>query len=370
MSTPDPSQILAADPRPPSPLLDEPHVAQESRFSPQPETYPTNTQIPYDQDDDVDSAIGDTASINSSTASLTDSIYDYRNIHGRTYQNSKTTEYWGPNDERQNNGLDIAHHFITMLTGDRLFEAPITKPLTKVLDVGTGTGIWAIDMADAYPSAEVYGTDISPIQPTWVPPNCLFQIEDAQLQWTWRPANFDFIHIRGLYGSIDDWSKLYSQAFRALTPGGWIENFEFNVTLYSDAPEVRDDFDHIFKRWSRVFLEAFDRIGKTARIGLPGNMRHLMEQAGFIDIVEKSYQVPSGGWSSDARMKHIGIYNLAFLEESLEGFALFMLREIMGWEYVEIQMFVLEMRMAIRNPKLRPYHVVTNVYAQKPEHAQ
>jgi hypothetical protein len=29
-----------------------------------------------------------------STASLTDSILHYRQIHGRTFQNSKTTEYW------------------------------------------------------------------------------------------------------------------------------------------------------------------------------------------------------------------------------------------------------------------------------------
>jgi hypothetical protein len=27
------------------------------------------------------------------------------------------------------------------------------------------------DFADEYPNAEVIGTDISPIQPSWVPPN-------------------------------------------------------------------------------------------------------------------------------------------------------------------------------------------------------
>ena len=27
------------------------------------------------------------------------------------------------------------------------------------------------DFADEYPNTEVIGTDISPIQPTWVPPN-------------------------------------------------------------------------------------------------------------------------------------------------------------------------------------------------------
>ncbi|PHH61259.1 hypothetical protein CDD81_637 [Ophiocordyceps australis] len=330
----------------------------------------TNTQIPFnDEDEDGDSALGEEDSVYSSTASLAESIFNYRNIHGRTYQSSKTTEYWGPNDDRQNNGLDIAHHFITMLKGDRLFEAPITSSPTRILDVGTGTGIWVIDMADTYPAAEVVGTDISPIQPTWVPPNCVFQIEDAQLEWTYRPNSFDFVHIRALYGSIADWGYLYRQAFEATKPGGWIEDFEFNITLYSDTPEVRDNDNHIFKRWSRVFLEAFDRIGRTARIGLAGNMVSLMEQAGFANAVQQSIQVPVGGWSSDARLKQVGFYNLAFLEESLEGFALFMLKEIMRWEYAEVQMFVLEMRRAIRNTKLRPFYMCTNVYAQKPKTA-
>ena len=42
----------------------------------------------------------------------------------------------------------------------------------------------------------------------------------------------------------------------------------------------------------------------------------------------------------------------------MEGFALFMLREIMGWEYARVQVFVAEMRNAIRNAKIRPYYVV------------
>lgn len=142
-------------------------------------------------------------SVLSSTASLSESIFDYRSIHGCTFQNSRTTEYWGPNDDRQNNGLDIAHHFMMMLKGDRLFDAPIDRP-KRVLDVGTGTGILAMDMADAYPSAQITGTDISPIQPTWVPPNCIFQIEDVhhwRLLWTplgnpteCNPLKVSFVH--------------------------------------------------------------------------------------------------------------------------------------------------------------------------------
>lgn len=44
--------------------------------------------------------------------------------------------------------------------GDRLFFAPIESP-RSVIDIGTGTGLWAIDMADAYPDTEVLGTDLS-----------------------------------------------------------------------------------------------------------------------------------------------------------------------------------------------------------------
>ncbi|KAI8247308.1 Secondary metabolism regulator LAE1 [Colletotrichum sp. SAR 10_77] len=36
----------------------------------------------------------------------------------------------------------------------------------RVLDVGTGTGLWAIDFADEHPDAEVLGTDLSPVQTT------------------------------------------------------------------------------------------------------------------------------------------------------------------------------------------------------------
>lgn len=40
-----------------------------------------------------------------STASLSESIREYREIHGRTY--TQKTEYWGPNDEKQNDALDF-----------------------------------------------------------------------------------------------------------------------------------------------------------------------------------------------------------------------------------------------------------------------
>lgn len=70
------------------------------------------------------------------------------------------------------------------------------------------------DFADQYQSAEVIGTDLSDVQPRWVPPNCRFELDDAQLEWTFAPDNFDFIHIRALLGAISDWPLLYEQVFK------------------------------------------------------------------------------------------------------------------------------------------------------------
>jgi SAM-dependent methyltransferase len=234
--------------------------------------------------------------------------------------------------------------------------------MQRILDLGTGTGIWAIDVADEYPSAEVIGTDISPIQPSWVPPNCRFQIDDAQLPWTWPPDNFDYVHIRNLHGSISDWPALYEQCFTHLKPGGWIEDLEFDIRTQSDLVGP----DHVYNQWNDLFAECGERMGKTFKIST--KMKGYIEEAGFVDVVERTWRVPIGGWSADPKLKRVGLYTLLFLDESLAGFAIFMLKEIMGWQIEEIHALVAKMRKALRQwPQLQPYYEVTVVYGRKPE---
>lgn len=63
----------------------------------------------------------------------------------------------------------------------RIYLAPFDRqnPPRKVLDIATGTGTWAVDFGDEYPEAIVIGTDLSPIQPAFVPPNVSFFVEDS-----------------------------------------------------------------------------------------------------------------------------------------------------------------------------------------------
>ncbi|OLN83287.1 Trans-aconitate 2-methyltransferase 7 [Colletotrichum chlorophyti] len=301
----------------------------------------------------------------SSTASLSQSITEYRKIFGRTY--TQKTEYWGPNDEKQNEGLEIAHYWETLFFDGRLFLAPIGENPHKVLDLGTGTGIWAIDFAEDFPSAEVTGVDISPIQPGWVPPNCKFQIDDIEKPWTWPVDYFDYVHIRHLEASVSDWPALYAEAFEHIRPGGYIEIKEIDIEDHSQV--LGDDLpeDHIYRRWAKVMFEATERLGKTLLQTRDHGIAKNLESAGFVDIVEKSWPIPVGNWPADPKLKEVGAVNLEYIDQSLEGFGVFLLKEIMGWEMTEIFVFVAEMRKALRDINLQTYFKLHLVYARKPE---
>lgn len=54
--------------------------------------------------------------------------------------------YFAPNDEAENDRLDMHHHLATLLLKGRLHVAPIGKNPQRILDLGCGTGIWAINM--------------------------------------------------------------------------------------------------------------------------------------------------------------------------------------------------------------------------------
>ncbi|KAK7429470.1 hypothetical protein QQZ08_004062 [Neonectria magnoliae] len=334
--------------------------------------------------EDADSAL-DAQSQTESTASITSSILEYRNIHGRTYQSSKTTEYWAPNDEQHVEGFDVGHHRITMMLDDKLYLAPIgdnpqvgclsyictmVEPNTekKILDIGTGTGIWAIDMAVQFPSTHIIGTDISPTQPAWVPPNVDFQIDDAQLEWNFEPKSFDFIHIRSLHGAINDWPKLYRRIYRFLKPGGWFQHMEPGLALRCDNPDINMNENHVFKQWSQLFYDAGERLSRTFYI-TDKKMEEWARQAGFTDVVPKTFKLPYGGWPKDKKLKELGRYVNYYMDMSLGGFATYPMSELLGWSFEEITILVAQMRAAIHDQKSLPNGDMYVTYGRKPEEA-
>lgn len=144
-------------------------------------------------------------------------------------------------------------------------------------------------MGDEFPNCEVIGTDLSPIQPSWCPPNVKFEIDDAEQPWTYTPGSFDYIHIRYLVGGVSDWSNLYRQAYAALKPGGWIESFEVEADYRSDDGTLKPDSAMYI--WRDLFTEGGKKLGRSFTIISDDTQRKGIEDAGFVDITVKDIKV-------------------------------------------------------------------------------
>ncbi|KAF2281277.1 S-adenosyl-L-methionine-dependent methyltransferase [Westerdykella ornata] len=323
---------------------------------------PHDDEPQHVQDDAVsDSGFDSGSLLGDDTDTLASSIMHYRMENGRQYHAYRDGAYWGPNDEMAKEILDFAHHMYLLTLDRKLHLAPIKNP-QMILDVGTGTGIWAIDMADQYPEANVIGTDLSPIQPEWVPPNCRFEIDDVTLDWTFPENYFDFIHIRELFGCVPDWDVFFEQAYTHTKPGGWVEIVEHSVHPISDDGTMGPD--HFYNLWGRTVIELGEKWGKGFTIWEESEERML--KAGFVDVVRVDYKWPMNGWPEDKKLKNIGRWNQLRLHEGIEGFMIRLLTQVGGWSVARAQVFLAEMRKELKNYKTHAYLPVTVVYGRKP----
>lgn len=206
-------------------------------------TMPANTKLPLEiaVDEDLASLSAPTTTGASSGTSLAESVLQYEFKYGRRYHGYQAGSYAFPNDEREQDRLDMVHHVYYRALHSRLFLAPFNPDGKRVLDIGTGTGIWAIQLGDSYPLIqEIVGNDLSPIQPAWVPPNVRFIVDDVEKAWVCGEG-YDFIHCRYMAGSIRDWPGLARRCFENLKPGGWLELQETANTLYSEDGSLKGD---------------------------------------------------------------------------------------------------------------------------------
>lgn len=134
------------------------------------------------------------------------------------------------------------------------------------------------------------GTDLSPTQPLWVPPNVKFELDDCTQPWTWAEDTFDFVHGRYLFGAIADWTEWFRQAYRVTKPGGWVESCEADVEILSDDGTVTPDSStELF--WNMLYRSAGAKLGVTFQPLLENVQNKGLEEAGFVDIQSYTYKV-------------------------------------------------------------------------------
>ncbi|RKK82785.1 hypothetical protein BFJ69_g3044 [Fusarium oxysporum] len=134
-----------------------------------------------------------------------------------------------------------------------------------------------------------------------------------------------------------------------------------------ENPKIEKDESHISKKCCKLFFERGRKTGRTWEIARDGRQEECMREAGFTDLFSKSWKLPVGGWPQDKKLKQIGLYNGAFIDHSVDAFAIFPIGEILGWSKEEVTVLVSQMRKALREPRALPYFNVRMVYGRKPE---
>ncbi|PGH34127.1 hypothetical protein GX50_03090 [[Emmonsia] crescens] len=316
-----------------------------------------------DVDDSADSTYGDESDASAYSTSVTSSIINYEYANGRRYTGYKKGEYLLPNDETEQDRLDLLHHVFLLLLDGKLFRAPIGQKPQRALDLGTGTGLWALDFGDEYPSAHAIGVDISPIQPTWVAPNVKFYVDDIETEWGYsREDAFDIIHARQIGGSVGDWSKLLSQCLEHLKPGGWLEIQEPEAWMSSDD-------DTMIKatastEYQTLCNQAAKKFGKE--INLAHKFKQMLIDAGFEDVREEVFKVPIGPWAKDPKLKEIGRYFLEHALLGVEAYAFGFIGKVLGWSEAECQVLSAKVKAEFRDRKNHMYIKTYFVSGKKP----
>jgi ubiquinone/menaquinone biosynthesis C-methylase UbiE len=183
--------------------------------------------------------------------------------------------YMLPRDREEINRLDF-QHYVLRYAFQGLYAAPRRNP-HDILDVGTGTGRWAREMAQLFPRARVVGLDLAPpphdeLAGSGVDvrlPNYSFVAGNLLEGLSFSDGSFDFVHMRLVFFAIpaDRWPFVIGELVRVTRIGGWVESIEV------DSPRGGGPAVDALVTWTTNLLA---RRGVDITVGYTGEPGHVL----------------------------------------------------------------------------------------------
>lgn len=288
-----------------------------------------------------------------------------------------------PNVENDGKRLDLQHQLWLLTLKGRLLNAPTQEngPLHRVLDLGTGTGIWATEFATKNPATVVYGMDIFAPSPPEIPPNCKFIAGDVTADWKrlaglysgqgcGSSEHFDFIHSRMLLLVCPNQDLIIQNCFDNLRPGGIVEFQEMCQPIRSDLPPECLDHSLLPVKWSHYAMSGTIALGVDCTYA-EEKLEKVLRQIGFVDIEIKKYRWPFGSWmanecqSSDReRLRMMGDRCVQNLSLGLDGISKLPFTKGLQWEQKSVNSYVGKVRKTLGEGRL--YVPVMVAWARRP----
>lgn len=291
--------------------------------------------------------------------------------------NALSSVYLLPCDDEEIKRYELHHRMMQFLFNGN-YIGPVKEVLNRVghhrrvLDLGTGAGHWAIDVADEFPRAEVIGVDLAPIQPRNVPPNCTFELCDIdQGLCDYPDDHFDLIHARSIHTGIRKYSKLIREIYRLLAPGGIVILIEPDLTPLADGKSPSHILDSTalgISNWFALWETYKSCLNKAGiDITVPQRMSDMLAMRDFENVFKREANVPVGFWPTDPEHLTVGQLNWMAYDILLPGLRPFFLSS--GLSPAKVDKLIADAQNDLYHPSVNLSTRIHIVHAQKPLHA-
>jgi len=251
----------------------------------------------------------------------------FRVVSGRQCNNLNPW-YVMPADEDELRRFELFHRMIRFVFGNKNYVGPVEKVLSpdrdtgggklRVLDMGTGGGHWAVDMADEFPHVDVTGVDLAPLQPRIVPSNCTFELCNLDCDCLPYPSNsYDVVHARNMHSGIRNYPHFLSELTRILRPGGVLILIECDLRPIADGKFTSAHAKSGITGWCAVAEAVQHALRKrgvdTTVPECMGEVVHDLES--YDHVFQQHADIPVGFWPKDPALLTVG--QLAWMESDL-----------------------------------------------------
>ncbi|KAI0764647.1 S-adenosyl-L-methionine-dependent methyltransferase [Fomes fomentarius] len=174
---------------------------------------------------------------------------------------------------------------------------------TSILEIGSGSGAWAIDAATRYPLARVVAIDLSPLPDRPLPPNLEFQRVNISEGYPFEDESFDVVHARLVMLHVNNGAEALRRAIKLVKPGGYIIVEDPNdYNMADNGGPLPPGLQAFHTGWFKIFLS------RGADPGFGGKHEEILKSSGvFEEINVRMVKIPVSGKSDDPTLRNLGM---------------------------------------------------------------